>query len=449
MKQPIVVSVSSVLMRIKTLLQNGLQMDDIWIQGEISNLTKHRSGHYYFSLKDAKGEMSCVMFSSFVKRVPFDIQTGMKVLVKASVNVYEQRGSLQLYVKEMKQDGIGDLYLEFEQRKKQLLELGYFAIEHKLKKPEWIQSIGVITAKEGAALQDVLSTIQKRWPMLDVTLYPAYVQGNFASASLIRQLKKADQKGHDALLIVRGGGSFEDLFCFNDVSLIQTIYDLTTYTVSGVGHEVDTTLCDLVCDQRCVTPTAAAQWVTLDQYQIREQIHQQEQYCVQNIHRFVQNQIRHFQQISKHPYIQDPFTFLIDKRLKLDGLSQEIEHKKVMIFKDQEKIKSHLNNIELKLQYYLANQTHQFELISQNLYQQSIQYIETNRYHLHELALKLDAYSPLKVLHRGYSITKHQQNIIHSIHDVQKDDIVSIQVKDGLMKAQIIDKEEFSWKKKH
>ena len=166
-----VVSISSVIARIKNILTQTMDLDGIWIQGEISNLTKHRSGHYYFSLKDKSGEMSCVMFSSYVSRLNFNVQEGMRVLVSGSINVYEQRGSLQLVIRQMKQDGLGDLYLEFEKRKQDLLKAGYFDANHKKTKPEYIENIGVITGAGAAALQDVLSTIQKRWPMMKVTLY--------------------------------------------------------------------------------------------------------------------------------------------------------------------------------------------------------------------------------------------------------------------------------------
>ena len=170
-----VVSISSVIARIKNVLTQTMDLDGIWIQGEISNLTKHRSGHYYFSLKDKSGEMSCVMFSSYVSRLNFNVEEGMRVLVSGSINVYEQRGSLQLVIRQMKQDGLGDLYLEFEKRKQDLLRAGYFDESHKKTKPDYIENIGVVTGAQAAALQDVLSTIQRRWPMMKVTLYPSLV----------------------------------------------------------------------------------------------------------------------------------------------------------------------------------------------------------------------------------------------------------------------------------
>ena len=199
MTEEMVVSVSHVLLRIKTTLEQQLNLHDVWISGEVSNLTKHRSGHYYFSLKDERGAMSCVMFASYVKHLRFDLEEGMKVLVKASANVYPQRGSLQLYVTSMRPDGLGALFLEFEQRKKRLEAQGYFDPAHKKPKPDVIEHIAIITAKEGAAIQDVISTVRKRWPMLKMTLYPALVQGQRAAETIVARLKQADSKGYDAI----------------------------------------------------------------------------------------------------------------------------------------------------------------------------------------------------------------------------------------------------------
>ena len=344
-----VVSISSVIARIKNVLTQTMDLDGIWIQGEISNLTKHRSGHYYFSLKDKSGEMSCVMFSSYVSRLNFNVEEGMRVLVSGSINVYEQRGSLQLVIRQMKQDGLGDLYLEFEKRKQDLLRAGYFDESHKKAKPDYIENIGVVTGAQAAALQDVLSTIQRRWPMMKVTLYPSLVQGSFAPKSLIQSLKEADTHYHDALLIVRGGGSFEDLFCFNDVQLVKTIYSLNTYIVSGVGHEVDTTLCDLVCDHRSVTPTAAAQWVTLDQYEVMTQILKDRELLRQNMSMILNHNKLKLDSYKNHPYLKDPKSFIIEKQLKLDGYNTQIEHALELELQKKNVIKNYTQQMHLRM----------------------------------------------------------------------------------------------------
>ena len=428
-----VVSISSVIARIKNVLTQNMDLDGIWIQGEISNLTKHRSGHYYFSLKDKSGEMSCVMFSSYVSRLNFNVQEGMRVLVSGSINVYEQRGSLQLVIRQMKQDGLGDLYLEFEKRKQDLLKAGYFDENHKKAKPEYIENIGVITGAGAAALQDVLSTIQRRWPMMKVTLYPSLVQGNFAPNSLIQSLKKADTCGHDALLIVRGGGSFEDLFCFNDVELIKTIYSLNTYIVSGVGHEVDTTLCDLVCDHRSVTPTAAAQWVTLDQYEVIDKVLKNRNLLCRNMSLILNSYRSKLDYYKSHPYLKDPKAFIVDKQLKLDAYHTQMEHALSLELQKMNVVKNYREQLSSSMNQILKDSKQRLSLVPEKLEVSMSNKIQEARHVLKKDCALLDAYSPLKVLSRGYSISKVEDKVIKSVSEVTCDDIMVTRVHDGVI----------------
>lgn len=437
-----VVSISSVIARIKNVLTQTMDLDSIWIQGEISNLTKHRSGHYYFSLKDKSGEMSCVMFSSYVSRLNFNVQEGMRVLVSGSINVYEQRGSLQLVIRQMKQDGLGDLYLEFEKRKQDLLRAGYFDESHKKAKPESIENIGVITGAQAAALQDVLSTIQKRWPMMKITLYPSFVQGNLAPKSLIQSLKKADTHDHDVLLIVRGGGSFEDLFCFNDVELVKTIYNLNTYIVSGVGHEVDTTLCDLVCDHRSVTPTAAAQWVTLDQYEVMSKILKNKELLSQNMSMILNHNKVILDSYKNHPYLKDPKSFIIEKQLKLDGYNTQIEHALELELQKKNVIKNYKEQMNLSMMNLLKVQENKLSMVPEKLESNIRVILQNSRHSLQKNCALLDAYSPLKVLSRGYSISKVNDKVIRHVKDVKSDDIMVTRVNDGVITSCVVSTKE-------
>lgn len=437
-----VVSISSVIARIKNVLTQTMDLDGIWIQGEISNLTKHRSGHYYFSLKDKSGEMSCVMFSSYVSRLNFNVEEGMRVLVSGSINVYEQRGSLQLVIRQMKQDGLGDLYLEFEKRKQDLLRAGYFDESHKKAKPDYIENIGVVTGAQAAALQDVLSTIQRRWPMLKVTLYPSFVQGSFAPKSLIQSLKEADTHNHDALLIVRGGGSFEDLFCFNDVQLVKTIYSLNTYIVSGVGHEVDTTLCDLVCDHRSVTPTAAAQWVTLDQYEVMTQILKDRELLRQNISMILNHNKLKLDSYKNHPYLKDPKSFIIEKQLKLDGYNTQIEHALELELQKKNVIKNYTQQMHLRMMNIVKVQENKLSMVPEKLRSNMQVLLQNSRHSLQKNCALLDAYSPLKVLSRGYSISKIEDQVIKHVKDVTRDDIMVTRVNDGVITSCVVSTKE-------
>ena len=437
-----VVGISSVIARIKNVLTQTMDLDGIWIQGEISNLTKHRSGHYYFSLKDKSGEMSCVMFSSYVSRLNFNVEEGMRVLVSGSINVYEQRGSLQLVIRQMKQDGLGDLYLEFEKRKQDLLRAGYFDESHKKAKPDYIENIGVVTGAQAAALQDVLSTIQRRWPMMKVTLYPSFVQGSFAPKSLIQSLKEADTHNHDALLIVRGGGSFEDLFCFNDVQLVKTIYSLNTYIVSGVGHEVDTTLCDLVCDHRSVTPTAAAQWVTLDQYEVMTQILKDRELLRQNMSMILNHNKLKLDSYKNHPYLKDPKSFIIEKQLKLDGYNTQIEHAIELELQKKNVIKNYTQQMHLRMTNIVKVQENKLSMVPEKLRSNMQVLLQNSRHSLQKNCALLDAYSPLKVLSRGYSISKIEDQVIKHVKDVTRDDIMVTRVNDGVITSCVVSTKE-------
>ena len=437
-----VVSISSVIARIKNVLTQTMDLDGIWIQGEISNLTKHRSGHYYFSLKDKSGEMSCVMFSSYVSRLNFNVEEGMRVLVSGSINVYEQRGSLQLVIRQMKQDGLGDLYLEFEKRKQDLLRAGYFDESHKKAKPDYIENIGVVTGAQAAALQDVLSTIQRRWPMMKVTLYPSLVQGSLAPKSLIQSLKEADTHNHDALLIVRGGGSFEDLFCFNDVQLVKTIYSLNTYIVSGVGHEVDTTLCDLVCDHRSVTPTAAAQWVTLDQYEVMTQILKDRELLRQNMSMILNHNKLTLDSYKNHPYLKNPKSFIIEKQLKLDGYNTQIEHALELELQKKNVIKNYTQQMHLRMMNIVKVQENKLSMVPEKLRSNMQVLLQNSRHSLQKNCALLDAYSPLKVLSRGYSISKIEDKVIKHVKDVARDDIMVTRVNDGVITSCVVSTKE-------
>ena len=437
-----VVSISSVIARIKNVLTQTMDLDGIWIQGEISNLTKHRSGHYYFSLKDKSGEMSCVMFSSYVSRLNFNVEEGMRVLVSGSINVYEQRGSLQLVIRQMKQDGLGDLYLEFEKRKQDLLRAGYFDESHKKAKPDYIENIGVVTGAQAAALQDVLSTIQRRWPMMKVTLYPSLVQGSLAPKSLIQSLKEADTHNHDALLIVRGGGSFEDLFCFNDVQLVKTIYSLNTYIVSGVGHEVDTTLCDLVCDHRSVTPTAAAQWVTLDQYEVMTQILKDRELLRQNMSMILNHNKLKLDSYKNHPNLKDPKSFIIEKQLKLDGYNTQIEHALELELQKKNVIKNYTQQMHLRMMNIVKVQENKLSMVPEKLRSNMQVLLQNSRHSLQKNCALLDAYSPLKVLSRGYSISKIEDKVIKHVKDVTRDDIMVTRVNDGVITSCVVSTKE-------
>lgn len=441
MNKVYIVPVSRLVERIKEILKQTVKMDDVWVQGEISNLTKHRSGTYYFSLKDEKSAISCVMFSSYVKLLKMDLEEGMQVRLQGTVNVYQERGQLQLQVKEVQPEGQGALYLEFEQRKKRLEQQGYFDPAHKKPKPEVIGDIGIITAKEGAALQDVLKTLHHRWPMMKWTLYPSLVQGNQAGAQLVEKLKEADQQSHDAILLVRGGGSFEDLFCFNDEELVKTIYHCQTYIVSGVGHQTDTTLTDFVSDYRAVTPTAAAQWVSLDQNEVRQQIALYQMQMNNLMRQRIQQQRTQLNVYLSNPYLQEPRSWLSDKRLTLDRLETQMDQAKNAILQNKEVIQFKKGSLESLLKKNLLQHQMLVQHKKEGFLQALQQYPLNLKNKLRQQEALLDAYSPLKVLARGYSVTEDDHGVISGVDQVKKGQRIHTIVKDGFITSEVIEKE--------
>ena len=275
------ITVGQLTRYIKYKIDNDPNLEEVYLKGEISNFKAHSRGHFYFTLKDESSRINAIMFQSSAKKVPFIPQDGMKVLIKGKVSVYPETGSYQIYVSEMLEDGVGNLYIAFEQLKKKLKEEGLFDKDKKKKIPKIPEKIGVVTAPTGAAIRDITSTIKRRWPLAEVYLFPALVQGEGAKESVAKKIKQADNYGLDILIIGRGGGSIEDLWAFNEEIVARAIFEAKTPIISAVGHEVDFTIADFVADMRAPTPTGAAEMSVpdikdvlnyLNQVKIRESI---------------------------------------------------------------------------------------------------------------------------------------------------------------------------------
>ncbi|NBK97295.1 MAG: exodeoxyribonuclease VII large subunit [Erysipelotrichia bacterium] len=408
-------SISTLVRYLKNSLDNDMNIQSILVKGEISNFTNHRSGHLYFSLKDKGGKMNCVMFSSYASKVKIALKEGMQVIVKAKVSLYEPMGNMQLYVSEIQSDGLGDLYLQFEALKEKLLKAGLFAQSHKKPLPLYPNSIGIISAKSGAAIQDVLAIIARRWPIADVRVYHSLVQGEKASENMIARLKEADQNHHDVILLVRGGGSLEDLWCFNDELLAYTIYEMKTCIVSGVGHESDTTLVDYVSDQRAVTPSGAAELITPDKDKLNEQLWQIKNRLATTIQQKLFNEQKNIERIASKAMFQNSEYFIQNDKLKL-----------MMLVKS-------LYNAE---QYVQSNQ---FSLAVQKeaLFTSIKRIQKENQMHFHRLLSLLDAFSPLKIVGRGYSIAMKEDKVVRTVDDVKENDEISIIVHQGKIVAKV------------
>lgn len=259
-----ILSVSQVNAYISSLFQKDRLLSGIYMKGEISNCKYHVSGHVYFTLKDEGGQIACVMFSRYVHELTFRLKEGQGVVVFGSINVYERDGKYQMYVTGVRQDGLGILYERYEQLKAKLEREGLFAQEHKKSIPMYAKRVGIVTAKTGAAIRDIVSISKRRNPYCSLILYPAQVQGDGAAESIVRGLKRLDAMDLDVIIAGRGGGSIEDLWAFNEEIVARAIYECKTPVISAVGHETDFTIADFVADLRVPTPSAAAEMAVID-----------------------------------------------------------------------------------------------------------------------------------------------------------------------------------------
>ena len=266
------ISVNQLTRYIKYKIDNDINLNEVFLRGEISNFKAHSRGHFYFTLKDEKSRISAIMFSSSTKNIKFVPQDGMKVLVTGKISVFETTGNYQIYVNEMLEDGVCNLYIAYEQLKKKLDEEGLFKTDHKKPIPKIPNRVGVVTAPTGAAIKDIISTIKRRWPLCEIILFPALVQGEDAHKTIVDQIKNAENFNIDTLIVGRGGGSIEDLWPFNEEDVAIAIYESNIPIISAVGHEIDFTIADYVADLRAPTPTGAAELAVPDKNEMLKYI---------------------------------------------------------------------------------------------------------------------------------------------------------------------------------
>ena len=253
------ITVTQLTRYIKYKIDTDVNLNEVFLKGEISNFKAHSRGHYYFTLKDEGSRINAIMFASSTKGIKFIPQDGMKVLVTGKISVFEANGAYQIYVNDMLEDGVGNLYIAFEQLKKKLEQEGLFDPSIKKKLPKIPSRVGVVTAPTGAAIKDIISTIKRRWPLVEILLFPSLVQGENAAEDIVKQIKRAEDYELDTLIVGRGGGSIEDLWPFNEEIVARAIYECSIPTISAVGHEIDFTISDFVADLRAPTPTGAAE----------------------------------------------------------------------------------------------------------------------------------------------------------------------------------------------
>ena len=458
-----VVPVSTLVHYLKETMEENPILHGVLVEGEVSNLRIPYSGHWYFSLKDDKASISCVMFASANRRVGFIPKNGDKVTINGDISVYEAGGTMQIIAQGMQPSGIGELYLKLEALKKKLSAEGLFDENHKKELPAYPMDIALITGNQTAGREDVLITLKKRWPIAVIHEYPCPVQGTDAAVRIQEALQKADAKGYDVILLVRGGGSFEDLWCFNDESLARTIYQANTPIVTGIGHETDFTVADYVADVRANTPTGAVETAVPDQNEIFGLLQQYQLRLITGI----QHQLK--QDSVKLEHIQNSSVFLRPERMYLEQTNSlnYLEERLMRYALMPKEKRSQLETVSHTFYACMQESTKRLQLqlnstrsqmvqaegkcindAAQKIHQrqQGLQLAVAadmqNQRHSLELHMKLlDAYSPLKVMERGYSIATKDHSVISSVRDIQINDDLQIRFKDGSIQTKVLCKE--------
>jgi len=382
------ITVGALTRYIKYKFDNDANLQNIAIKGEISNFKRHSRGHFYFTIKDEESRISAIMFASQTNSVQFEPIDGTKVLVRGRISVFPSTGNYQIYVDEMIEDGVGNLYALYEKLKADLKKEGLFDIEHKKPIPKLPKRIGVITAPTGAAIRDIISTINRRYPICEVILFPSLVQGKEAKDDIVRNIKLADTYDLDTLIVGRGGGSIEDLWAFNEEIVARAIYECKTPVISAVGHEIDFTIADFVADRRAETPTGAAEIAVPSKEDLLKLISQLEIRSSKNMNNILDTNKKILDKIKSSYILSNPMSIYEIKEQKLDNL----------IDKSNTIINLYINN-------------------------------KNNKYT--NLINKLSVLNPLNTLKRGYSITKLDDKVISNVKDVKVNDTLNIKVSNG------------------
>ena len=393
---------------IKNMFMQDFVLNKVSISGEISNLKYHTSGHIYFTLKDSDSTMAAVMFASNRHTgLDFKKENGNKVIVTGTISVYERDGKYQIYAKKIEKSGDGELYLRFERLKKELEEMGMFATEYQKPVKKINQRIGIVTAKTGAAIQDIINISTRRNPYVQLYLYPAIVQGRYAAHSIERGIKKLDSMNLDVIIVGRGGGSLEDLFAFNEEVVARAIFNCNTPVISAVGHETDFTIADFVADMRAPTPSAAAELAVMD-VSILES-------CIDG-------------------YKKQYADIMSDKIYRLRN---ELEHKQLKL--------SHLSpsNMLNERRMYVQSLSDRLDVLMKNR-------LDSKRQELVLLSERLNGLSPLRKLSEGYAVVEDKNgNTISSVNNITKGDRLNIHMADGMIEATVDDKHNIKRSNRH
>ena len=412
------ITITQLTRYIKYKIDNDVNLQEVFLKGEISNFKAHTRGHYYFTIKDENSRINAIMFASQTKKLKFLPEDGMKVLVTGKISVYEANGGYQIYVSDMLEDGVGNLYIAYEQLKKKLEANGLFDKDKKKPIPKIPKKVGVITAPTGAAIRDIISTIKRRFPLTEIILLPALVQGAEAAPSIVKQIKNAENYNLDTLIVGRGGGSIEDMWCFNDEEVANAIYNCPIPVISAVGHEIDFTIADFVADLRAPTPTGAAELAVpnrLDVINYIDQLTIRSKKIISNKIEFLKQKLN---DITIKYILKNPISIYEIKEQYFSGII--------------EKLKFNITNVYNKKEKEYLNITSSF------IFKEPNKLTEKKKQKYLQIISKLDALSPLSTIKRGYSVVRKNDKVITSKKDLIRKDKIEIELSDGNIEAEII-----------
>jgi len=410
-------TISTINRYLKDQFDRNEHLRCVFLKGEISNFKGHTTGHLYFSLKDETSKINAIMFSRNAAKLNFRPVDGTKVLVTGRIGIYEASGSYQIYVEEMLEDGIGNLYIAFEQLKEKLSNEGLFDPKYKKKIPKYPTRIGIVTAPTGAAIKDILSTIKRRYPICETILFPSLVQGEYAAPDIVRNIKRAENHNLDILIVGRGGGSIEDLWAFNEEIVARAIFECNIPVISAVGHEVDFTIADFVADHRAPTPTGAAEMAVPDITELSKYISQLKIRLVEVIRKQINYQKLYLDSIKSSYVIKSPMIMFDNRRQKLDVL---------------------LSNLVDSMNLYITKEKHRLDKIKEFYILKNPKLLyEERKNKLINIIDKLELVNPLGILKRGYAVTYINDCVVTSIMNIKKSDSVSIRLQDGIIEASV------------
>ena len=413
------ITISELNHYIKGVMEDNIFLNKVYLKGEISNFKAHTRGHLYFTLKDEGSRLNAVMFSYQANGLKFEPVDGMKVLVCGKISVYEATGAYQIYVESMEQDGLGNLYVEFEKLKKKLAAEGLFDLDKKKKIPKVPKKIGIVTASTGAAIRDILTTIKRRYPICETILFPSLVQGADAAKDIVKNIEIANTYNIDTLIVGRGGGSIEDLWPFNEEIVARAIYNSRVPVISAVGHEIDFTIADFVADLRAPTPTAAAELAVPNIDTINTYLANAINRSTLSINNLIDTRKQSLVNLTTSYVLKKPTAMYEIKEQNLDFLIDRLNKEmKLVIDNMNVRFSKQINS------YVITNPEILYKYKKQNL---------------EHVINKLDVLNPMNTLKRGYAIVKKDNNVISDSKNIKKHDIIDINVRDGIIKTQVLE----------